>query len=252
MTSLPAACTQLSLDLFPSPSFESILDFRHMQGLRVILSPRLRRGWYLKMDIRSGSRRLVVPAILDDAPHDVKSALIDWALLMSNTSRTRSRDRATAALKRELEHRVHRHFESCGVAQGVRSRFNPASVISRGCRYDLAEVFDSLNRTYFNGSLSSYVRWGTNRFRSYQSNKTRANGESFSLITIARMYNRPDTPRDAVEGIMFHEMVHIAVPPIRRDSRNIIHGPEFKRRERQFPGRAQWLAWEKSVSNRIV
>jgi hypothetical protein len=271
MTSFANACTQLSLDLFPAQSFESILASRQIHGMSVMTSGRLRRGWYVKTNrhrgmmsgmmsgttrgttrsMMSGTTHLVVPAFLENAPTDVKTALIEWALLLDRSS-SKNRNGKTFELKKEHERLIFSYIESSGMTSPRISHLDPRSFVTRGRRWDLTEVFETLNRTYFNGSLASFVRWGTNRFRSYQSNKTGKNGGTFSVITIATMYNRPDTPRYAIEGIMFHEMLHIAIPPRKGVSRNTIHGTEFKNRERQFPGYAQWHAWEKSIPNRIT
>jgi hypothetical protein len=240
------ACTQLSLDLFPSPTFESILDSRQIRGMSVTVSNRLRRGWYAKRNPGAGTCSLVVPSYLENAPEEVKTALIDWALL-SGKSRMRRGRTAYAPLKKELELLVYRHIESSGMAFPKRVRFDPRSLRTQGCLWDLSEVFDSLNRTYFNDTLSSHVRWGKSMVRSYQSCLYDEKGVRRSLITIGAMYDRPGVPRFAVEGIMFHEMLHIAVPPVRRRCRNVVHGADFKKRERQFPWHAQWLAWEKTA-----
>jgi len=251
MTVASQTCTQLSLDLFPLSTFESIFESNRVNGMSVRFSGRLRRGWYVKMNTRLGTACLVVPAFLETAPHDIKTALVQWAVLTSACGRRR-RDRNTSRQRKSCEGSIYGYIDSIGMVSPRVSRADPASFVFKGLRWDLSEVFDTLNTTYFDGSLSSYVRWGISRFRSYQSTRTGANGRRFSIITIATMYNRPDTPRFAIEGIMFHEMLHIAVPPVKRNFRNIIHGPEFKQRERQFPFRAQWLAWEKSLSNRTV
>jgi hypothetical protein len=59
-------------------------------------------------------------------------------------------------------------------------------------------------------------------------------------------------PRFAIEGILFHEMLHIAYPPVIRDGRNVIHGPKFKQNERSFPQHKDWVEWEKTSCNRIT
>jgi hypothetical protein len=248
MTFASTACTQLSLELFPPPSFETIISSRRIAGLSVKIGKRLRRGWYVKMNMHSNTRCLVVPFGLENAPAEVKTAVIDWALLLDN-SRRRNR---CPAKKKELERLIFRFMESSGMAAPRGSRFHPASFATAGRLYDLAEVFHTLNTAYFNGELASYVRWGKNPLRSYQSVKYAKNGNRFNLITIGRMYDRSDVPRHAVEGIMFHEMLHIAVPPAKSATRNIIHGAEFKRRERLFPYHAQWLAWEKTALQHIA
>jgi predicted SprT family Zn-dependent metalloprotease len=52
-------------------------------------------------------------------------------------------------------------------------------------------------------------------------------------------------PRHAIEGIVFHEMLHIAIPPYKRSGKNVIHGPEFRKAERGFPHFNAWRKWEK-------
>jgi hypothetical protein len=109
----------------------------------------------------------------------------------------------------------------------------------------LREVFSSLNATYFNGTLTSFIRWGKSRGRSYQTTFTDEQGKRQNLISIAQLYNRPDVPRFAMESIVYHEMLHIAIPPFKRNFKNIIHGRDFKRAEQSFPYFTQWRQWEK-------
>jgi len=52
-------------------------------------------------------------------------------------------------------------------------------------------------------------------------------------------------PRFFVEYIVFHEMLHQAVPGDDRGSRREHHGPPFRRRERAYPGYARAIAWER-------
>jgi hypothetical protein len=94
------------------------------------------------------------------------------------------------------------------------------------------------------------VRWGSHPLRSYQSCKRGPAGEKYNLITIGTIYNGPNVPRFAIEGILFHEMLHIAYPPVISNARNVIHGPQFKQRERSFPQYREWFEWEKSRCNR--
>jgi hypothetical protein len=241
MTQQSVSCTQMALELFPPESFEEILRARQITGICVNVSRRLRRGWHVTLHGRGGSRTLVVPAFLEQAPRDVKTALIDWTLLLGRPLRAGMRSG-----KKNLERSIFNYIRSSGHDIRNRSSLTPARLVTRGCRYDLKEVFDSLNNRYFNGTLSSHVRWGRHPLRSFQANRHDAAGAPCSLITIGSIYDNADVPRYAVEAIMYHEMLHIAHPPFRAGGRTVIHGREFKQRERSFPHHEQWLAWEKT------
>ena len=63
------------------------------------------------------------------------------------------------------------------------------------------------------------------------------------MITIAGIYNDPTVPRFAIESIMFHEMLHIAIPPFQKNGRNVIHGSAFRQAEKTFPHYHTWRQW---------
>ena len=236
MSAISEPCVQLKLDLFRTPSFDELLSQKGIQNVTFIITRRLRRGWYAKTDRATGGLTLHVPAYLENAPEEVKLALIDWTLLAS---------RRRNVLRKRLEQRIFSYIKEQGLETRNRSFADPSSFRTKGLAYDLSEVFDFVNKTYFNGTVSSHVRWGRHPLRSYQSVRTGADGGRYNLITIASMYDRPGVPRFAVEAIMHHEMLHIACPPQNKGTRTSIHGPEFKRRERLFPHYCDWMEWEK-------
>jgi hypothetical protein len=66
------------------------------------------------------------------------------------------------------------------------------------------------------------------------------------LIRIHPALDDPRVPRHFVELVVFHEMLHQAIPPVNgRDGRRIVHGRDFRARERLFPGYGRARAWEK-------
>ncbi len=237
-------CMQLELDLFPTRSFEDLLAERNIDTITVVRSRRLRRGWHATINAATQTRVLFVPAFFENAPPEVKTALVDWTLLLS-----RAKNAAYRRQKRNLERLIFSFVESSGHQMRNRSFVDPRAYETRGRLYDLAEVFDTLNKRYFGGALSSFVRWGRHPFRSFQSCRRGRAGTPYNLITVASLYNRPEVPRYAMEGIMHHEMLHIAFPPRSLNGRNVIHGWEFRQRERRFPRYRDWVAWEKDVCN---
>jgi hypothetical protein len=236
MSVMSQTCVQLELDLCTTPSFDDLLARKCISNVTVTTTRRLRRGWYAKTDRNTGGLALHVPAYLENAPENVKQDLVDWTLLTSHRKNAR---------RRLLEQNIFTYIKAHGLETRNRSFADPALFRTKGRTYDLAEVFDFVNKAYFSGAVASYVRWGRHPLRSYQSVRIGPDGGRYNLITIAQMYDRPGVPRFAVEAIVHHEMLHIACPPQSNGARTAIHGPEFKRRERQFPRHGDWIAWEK-------
>ena len=109
-----------------------------------------------------------------------------------------------------------------------RKRIGPA----QGEHYDLEEVFDDLNRRYFDGSLERpALGWSRAVSR-------RALGHfdaTHRAIVISRIFDRPQIPRFLVEYILYHEMLHMKHPVAHHRGRRCFHTPVFRREERLFP-----------------
>ena len=52
---------------------------------------------------------------------------------------------------------------------------------------------------------------------------------------VSRVFDRPSSPRYAIEYLLFHEMLHLKHPVRMRGVRRCVHSREFKAEERQFP-----------------
>jgi hypothetical protein len=69
-------------------------------------------------------------------------------------------------------------------------------------------------------------------------------GDRTAGIRIHEILNRSDTPREVIEFILGHEVLHIRVPPREIDGRIVPHPPEFWEEEgRLFPTRSLVWAW---------
>ncbi len=64
------------------------------------------------------------------------------------------------------------------------------------------------------------------------------------LIRIHPTLDRPAVPEFYVAAVVFHEMLHQAVPARELGGRRIVHGADFRRRERAYPDHARAKAWE--------
>ena len=114
----------------------------------------------------------------------------------------------------------------------------------RGECFDLAEIFDDLNRRFFGGLLAQpALSWSRTRSRTMLGHYDPAH----NAIIISRIFDRPGVPRMLAEYIVFHEMLHLRHPVEHRRSRRCVHTPEFKQAERAFPRLAEAQALLKSL-----
>jgi hypothetical protein len=103
---------------------------------------------------------------------------------------------------------------------------------ARGHHYHLEEIFDDLNRRFFNGLMGRpQLTWSQNHARSSLGHYDPAH----NAIVISRVFDHPRVPRYAVEYILFHEMLHLKHPVKLRGSRRCVHSKEFLEEERLFP-----------------
>ena len=115
---------------------------------------------------------------------------------------------------------------------------------ARGDIYHLEEVFDELNRRFFNGSLRRpHLTWsqvrGRRRLGHYDS--------AHNVIVVSRIFDHHEVPRYAVEYIVYHEMLHLKHPVKLHGSRRCVHGQEFQAEEKLFPHLQQAKAFLKTL-----
>ena len=118
----------------------------------------------------------------------------------------------------------------------------------RGRVHDLAAIFARLNAEQFGGKIDARIGWGRRSALGRRSSmKMGVYLHEQKLIRIHPALDDEEVPRYFVELVVFHEMLHQAVPPaVGSDGRRVVHGPGFRERERSFPGYARARAWEKA------
>jgi len=224
-----------------------------LNNLEVVVNKKLRKSWRVKVVFKTGERTLTVPPILSNPPQEIKEALVRWAMLPMGARARRSKE--FAKIKRDLEDKIRAYMESCGVPKERISKVNPIVFEhqTKGFNYDLQELFDTVNRAYFRGEIKSYIRWGHNASRtSYQTTRVDKDGNPFNLITISGVYDSPLVPEHVIYGIIYHEMLHIAIPPRTVNGRRVIHGRDFKIAERKYPFYEQWIEWERENMSSLI
>jgi hypothetical protein len=192
------------------------------------LDIRFRRFTSLNTTIRLREGRLYVRLsdLLEPAPESVLHAIAHILL---------------AKLYRKPISRIHadryrRHVSSDAVskqAEHIRqTRGRKRLTAPTGHHYDLDEVFESLNARFFHGLLGRpTLTWSAHHARRMLGHYDAAH----NTIVVSRVFDRPDTPRCAIEYLLYHEMLHLKHPVRVKAGRRCVHSREFQADERLFP-----------------
>ncbi|MBK9579381.1 MAG: SprT-like domain-containing protein [Fibrobacterota bacterium] len=202
------------------------------------LSSRRKRGWSLVR--KEGRWVCLVPSALMGAPPDIQQQLDEWIRAVLHPS-PGSRARKQQSQKVIFAWMEPRTLEKVPVAR------------PEGHAWDLQVLFDGLNQAYFEGRLEAVLRWSPKwgGLSTHQSLRTQHG--HVHLITIARAYDATDVPKFAVEGVLYHEMCHIACPPrAGTGEKRVIHHREFREAERKYEHWTLWRDWERKNLRRRV
>ena len=112
-------------------------------------------------------------------------------------------------------------------------------------RYDhLDEVFETLNLRFFGGLLGRpELTWSEHIAKRSLGHYDAAH----NTIVVSRVFDRPSSPRYAIEYLLYHEMLHLKHPVRMRGTRRCVHSREFKAEEARFPQLAEALAFIKRL-----
>ncbi|HXO22504.1 MAG TPA: hypothetical protein VOA87_21495 [Thermoanaerobaculia bacterium] len=191
---------------------------------RTILSVRPGRGEAAPIALR-------IHRSFSDAPDAVLSAVA--AFVESKKGSDRAREALSVIREHFSRHRRPR------TPKAQRPALHP-----EGVTFDLRELRDEINRRHFEGRLAVAITWGkaggspAHRCRGRRARSTTVQLGSYSyedkLIRVHRLLDQPRVPRYVVEAVVYHELLHAAIPPEIRNGRRHVHTPEFRRRERLF------------------
>lgn len=152
--------------------------------------------------------------------------------------------------------RARAHFETHRTppVQKTSERAQPQltdSLTTQGTHHDLRPLFDKLNATYFNGTVTSTITWGRQLRRPprlrrptrRQSIRLGSYHLDHNLIRIHRVLDHEQVPSHVIQAVLHHEMVHATLPPQLSQGKRRFHTPEFRRRERRFEQQEEADRW---------
>ena len=180
--------------------------------------------------------------MFEDAPRPVLEAL--EKLYFSRVPKS-ERTRLNRLVRNYIDDNGHR------IRPSSRSHRDRRALETRGRVYDLAELYQTVNRRYFGGKVRVDVTWSGRPNRSSMGTWRGASNGDLSLVTINRLLDDERTPRFYVEYILYHEMLHEAVPGDVRNSRTIRHSRRYRELERAFDGYDEAVAWGKENAPKL-
>jgi predicted metal-dependent hydrolase len=215
-----------------APSLVAVFEeeYRNLRPRAPIppLDIRFRRFTSLNTTIRLREGRLHVclSDLLETAPHTVHQAIAH--ILLAKLYK-----KPIAATHSD---RYRRHVSSESVsrqAEQIRQTRGRKRILTHvGHHYDLNEVFESLNTSFFHGLLGRpTLTWSAHHARRMLGHYDAAH----NTIVVSRVFDRPDTPRCAIEYLLYHEMLHLKHPVRVKAGRRCVHSREFQAEERLFP-----------------
>jgi predicted SprT family Zn-dependent metalloprotease len=124
---------------------------------------------------------------------------------------------------------------------------------NRGRYHDLNAILADLRARFFADCAAVNIRWGrwSGRARP-RSIRFGAYLPEAQLIRIHPALDQAFVPGYFVAFIVYHELLHHVILPVRHNGRYQIHSPLFHRREREFPAYAEAIAWRKHSLRRLL
>jgi hypothetical protein len=131
-----------------------------------------------------------------------------------------------------------------------------AALRASGSHHDLDAIRGALVREHFHDLPPVGITWGRPTMRTTpRGSRTIRLGVYVlgeRLIRIHPVLDQAWVPGWFVGSVVFHELLHHAMPSALVNGRRCHHPPEFRRREREFPDHARALAWERRNLHRLL
>lgn len=208
-------------------------------SMPVVLSITDNRHSMVRHVVRQGIMRVRAHHMFLDAPADIQTALVRYVLQAD----------------RQASHLVGR-FISANLHRLRPQRRSLTRLSPRGTHHDLLAIYHKLNDTYFGGTVDALITWGRSpgrpRFGARKSIKLGSYNALERIISVHPVLDRAWVPRYFVAFVVYHEMLHHLVPPVRSAGRTLAHPSRFRRFERLFRDYERALVWEKAHIGRLL
>jgi hypothetical protein len=208
----------------PMPALE--IRFRRFTGLNTTIR------------LREGRMRVHLSDLLEGAPESVLRAIAH--ILLAKLYRKPLDAAHTTRYRRfTSSEAVMRQTELIRQSRGRKRMLGP-----QGHFYNLDEVFETLNQRFFHGLMGRpMLTWSGHVARRSLGHYDPAH----NTIVVSKIFDRKNTPRYAIEYLLYHEMLHLKYPVKVRGGRRCVHPREFQAEERLFPEWAKAKEYLKTI-----
>lgn len=240
--------------LLPSPAIS--VRFKSGPPLQAALRDPRRRGIAARVGEAVATRWPVGPCevvVMDNRstiwsvrprPGSVR-VTVHWTLLDQERDLVAAMTRRDAGASERLL-AYYQMWQQTRAAEGVLPMPDEPELRPAGRVYDLKALFDQQNEQQFGSALAAPIGWGrvagvgpSRRIR------LGSCGGTPPRIRLHPVLDHPFVPLPFVRFIVFHEMLHLALPPEpARGGRRRVHPPAFRARERRHPDWAVSVDWE--------
>ena len=125
---------------------------------------------------------------------------------------------------------------------------NKVMVKTAGKFHDLRELYDEVNKEYFEGMINAAITWGARSPRYAVRKRTLGSySDRSNTIRINPVLDKSIVPRYVVSFVVYHEMLHAAMGISQQGKRRSIHPREFRKREKLFADYEKARAWERGA-----
>ena len=182
-------------------------------------------GIHHTIRVRNGKVFVRIAEICRSAPTDFHKAL---AMILVGKLRRKKTPPEYEKIYREFIKRPEIQIKS---AINKREKGRKRLTSAKGEVYDLEEIFQRMNATYFENSIEKPIlSWSQKKTYRILGHHDSAH----QTIIVSKSLDSAKVPAFVVDFVVFHEMLHIFHPTIHRNDRRFNHTPQFRRDERKF------------------
>lgn len=182
------------------------------------------------LDKRDNWAKVSLHKMFLDAPKDVLSAIASYV----NEKNTPSFSLIRSYIHENLPRFDYSH------------RLDARSLYTSGKVYQLQELYDEINREYFDLKAKLWITWFDRHPKKNHSRVVFGQYfEALKLIKINKILDDASIPREFITYVIYHEMLHHVIPSY-IDEKGVarVHSKEFKEREQLFKEYHKAKAWE--------
>lgn len=136
----------------------------------------------------------------------------------------------------------------------VKAKSSEQKTDTEGEVHDLASIFDSLNKTYFGGSIGATITWGQRCGKARKRNSIKMGSYAMEdqCIRVHRSLDQAYVPRFFIEWIVYHEMLHEVHQAPLVNGRRQFHTKAFLRDEAKFQHYDLARCWERDHLEQLL